>query len=427
MCVYVVLNTIGSFRPLVSSIIIFMVAFATIMIAFPLPITTHSQLEIQQQKESSTSNNKVVILTFGNGPKSQYTYAKPILDKYGFKASFFVVCNWIDSDEDEDENKDDNSHMTWQDIETLHNEGHDIGAKSLTHKDLTTLSPSELEFEVGQSKKCLADHNIDARVFGTPYGAGWDNSTVIDTIAKYYDFAITGFSKLMYLNCVGWNEPAEEEAEYGYKSNVQTDCRTYFDDGTLTYANRYSIKEWSHDSSNEDYDNDNEMYEEFVNVVNSQQNFNRDGIIRAIPIIAYHDLDYGYRTPDSTNVNLFDAEMKYLYDNGFTVLTMADLGYDESTHQLYIEYIGSSTINYIRPTTTQTEAAVPHDDDNDAAADEEEVEDEDIGLESDNDGDIEFDNGGMEEDYEGNSNEFSGSNTGEEEEDEDDGDDGSGA
>ena len=83
--------------------------------------------------------------------------------------------------------------MTWQDIETLHNEGHDIGVKSLNHKDLTTLSPSELDFEVGESKKCLADHNIDARVFGTPYGKGWDNSTVIDTIAKYYDFAITGF------------------------------------------------------------------------------------------------------------------------------------------------------------------------------------------------------------------------------------------
>ena len=244
--------------------------------------------------------------------------------------SFFVVCNWIDSDED----KDDNSHMTWQDIETLHNEGHDIGAKSLNHKDLTTLSASELDFEVGQSKKCLDDQNIDARVFGTPYGEGWDNSTVIDTIAKYYDFAITGFSKLMYLNCDGWNEQEEMD---NYKSNVQTDCRTYFDDGTLTYANRYSIREWSHDSANGDYDNDNKMYEEFVNVVNSQENFNGDGIIRAIPIIAYHNLDYGYRTPDSTNVNLFDAEMKYLYDNGFTVLTMADLGYDENTNQLYIK------------------------------------------------------------------------------------------
>jgi peptidoglycan/xylan/chitin deacetylase (PgdA/CDA1 family) len=202
MGVYVLLKIIGSFGALVSSIIIFMVAFAIIIMGFPLPITTYSQLEIQEQKESS-SNNKVVILTFGNGPKSQYTYAKPILDKYGFKASFFVVCNWIESDSDSDQ---DNSHMTWQDIETLHNEGHDIGAKSLNHKDLTTLSASKLDFEVGQSKKCLADHNIDARVFGTPYGAGWDDPTVIDTIAKYYDFAITGFSKQMYLNCDGWNE-----------------------------------------------------------------------------------------------------------------------------------------------------------------------------------------------------------------------------
>ena len=287
----------------------------------------------------------------------------------------------------------------------------------MSHKDLTTLSPSELEFEVGQSKKCLADHNIDARVFGTPYGAGWDNSTVIDTISKYYDFAITGFSKQMYLNCDGWNEQeGEEEAENGYNSNVQTDCRTYFDDGTLTSANRYSIREWSHDSANEDYDNDNEMYQEFVNVVNSQQNFNGDGIIRAIPIIAYHDLDYGYRTPDSTSVNLFDAEMKYLYDNGFTVITMADLGYDESTHQLYIEYIGPSTIKQIGSTTTQTEAKVPNDDDDGAAEGGGGEGEDDMGLEPDSDADIEFDNGGMEEE-EGNSNEFSEFNTGEGEED----------
>jgi hypothetical protein len=75
-----------------------------------------------------------------------------------------------------------------------------------------------------------------------------------------------------------------------------------------------------------------------VKAVNSQENFNKDGTIRAIPIIAYHDLDHNI-TPDSTSVNLFDAEIKYLYDDGFTVLTMPDLAYDESTHQLYIEYI----------------------------------------------------------------------------------------
>jgi peptidoglycan/xylan/chitin deacetylase (PgdA/CDA1 family) len=328
LCVYFVLKRIESFGIFVLIIIIVDV-FLTLMIEFS-PIISYSQLDIQQKDSSS---NKVVILTFGNAPKSQYTYAKPILDNYGFKASFFVVCNWIDSDKG-------NSHMTWRDIQTLHKEGHDIGAKSLNHRDLTTLSASDLEFEVGQSKTCLNDHNINARVFGTPYGKGWDNSTVIDTIAKYYNLAITGFSNLMYLDCNGWNAQEEGEGkgeEDDHKSNVQTDCRTYSDDGTLTYANRYSIREWSHDSADKEFlDNDEKTFEEFVEVVNSQSNFNKNGIIKAIPIIAYHDLDYDDRISESTNVNLFDAEMKYLYDNGFTVLTMAYLEYNENTHQLLI-------------------------------------------------------------------------------------------
>ena len=35
-------------------------------------------------------------------------------------------------------------------------------------------------------------------------------------------------------------------------------------------------------------------------------------------------------------MDLFEAEMKYLYDNGFTVLTMADLVYDEGSNYLKI-------------------------------------------------------------------------------------------
>src|SRR5262249_44283574 len=46
-----------------------------------------------------SSNDRVVIINLDDSYKSQYTYAKPILDKYGFKATFFVVCNWIGSSE----------------------------------------------------------------------------------------------------------------------------------------------------------------------------------------------------------------------------------------------------------------------------------------------------------------------------------------
>jgi hypothetical protein len=84
------------------------------------------------------------------------------------------------------------------------------------------------------------------------------------------------------------------------------------------------------------------MFEKFITAVNSQYSYNNDGIVRTIPIIVYHtivnypDLSDSNR-PIDTILNLFDAELRYLYDNGFKVITMADLGYDENSKSLYIK------------------------------------------------------------------------------------------
>ena len=59
---------------------------------------------------NNNNNNKVVIINFDDSYKSQYTYAKPTLDKYGFKATFFEVCNWIGTGHKSD------MTMTWHDI-----------------------------------------------------------------------------------------------------------------------------------------------------------------------------------------------------------------------------------------------------------------------------------------------------------------------
>jgi hypothetical protein len=76
--------------------------------------------------------------------------------------------------------------------------------------------------------------------------------------------------------------------------------------------------------------------EKFIELVNSQINFNKNGIINAIPIIGYHDIDNN-KTITSTDINLFDAEMKYLHDNGFKVITMSDIEYNENTKYMYIK------------------------------------------------------------------------------------------
>jgi len=262
--------------------------------------------------------SKVVILTFGDTLKSQFTNAKPILDKYGFKGSFFITCLSVGSSK---------SDLTWQDISALQKDGQDIESKAMTHRMMTQLSPSDLNYEIAGSKKCLADHGINATAMATIHGIGRDNGTVIDEIGKYYDLAVNGFGKLMPLHCTG----------HGKYSN-QTNCRTYFSNGTVTDVNRYSLREWSHNSMDQaNSHNDSKTFEMFVDEVNIQDKYNKEnGPILAVPIVAYHMID-NKKIPYSTDVTLFDQEMKYLHDNSFKVLTVNDLGYDTKNNFLYIK------------------------------------------------------------------------------------------
>lgn len=200
----------------------------------------------------------------------------------------------------------------------------------MTHHRMTHMSPSELIYETAGSKKCLADHGVNATVFATTHGDERNNATVINAIAKYYDLAVNGFGNLMPLHCIA-------NKEY-IKYSSQTDCRTYFNNGTLTFVNRYSIREWSHNNIDRaNAFNDSRIFDTFVDEVNNQEKYNKiNESILVVPIIGYHSIDNN-KTRDSTDVSLFDQEMKYLHDNGFRVLTMNDLGYDTKNNVLYIK------------------------------------------------------------------------------------------
>jgi hypothetical protein len=210
----------------------------------------------------------------------------------------------------------------------------------MNHVDLSQTSKKETRYEIAESKQCLLNHGINATSFAYPFNGGTDEAAVVNTVAKYYDIARTARSALepiMYLHCDGFKE--EEEA------SGQTDCRTFSnednDDAELTFANRYSIMGWSHDAdrSKNSYD-DSEMLNRFIEVVNIPSIYNTNGTINAIPIVIWHRIDNsGEGDPDSyaTTIDLFEKEIKYLHDNGFKVLSMADLGYDVNSNYLYIK------------------------------------------------------------------------------------------
>jgi peptidoglycan/xylan/chitin deacetylase (PgdA/CDA1 family) len=91
------------------------------VVPLPLPVET-------------PTNSKFVIINFDDSHESEYTYAKPILDKYGFKATFFEVYNWVETGY-----HDKDISTTWQHIAALQQDGMDIEAHTMTHPNLNDL------------------------------------------------------------------------------------------------------------------------------------------------------------------------------------------------------------------------------------------------------------------------------------------------
>jgi peptidoglycan/xylan/chitin deacetylase (PgdA/CDA1 family) len=293
-----------------------------------------------QAYASPEITEKAVILTFDDDWKNQYTQVKPILEEYGFKATFFITpgCASYQNHSYCNNSSGDGSSMTWEDIKSLQEDGYDIQSHGMRHKDLTKLSQADLEYEIAESKNQLLQHDINSTVFGNPFAAGQDNSTVIKTISKYYDMARAGYGKYAFLKC-----DLRDEGGIIVKTN-QTDCRTYSNDGSLTLSNRYSLSVFSHYGLDNTYEHDeSKILEEFAKVIDDQANFNDQGDINAIPIITYHNIDNidGNVDPgwidSTTDLDLFEEEMEYLYDNDITVLDMNDLEYNQSSNHIYIK------------------------------------------------------------------------------------------
>ena len=287
--------------------------------------------------EKEKDYDKYVVLMFDRGYKNIITTAKPILDKYGFKASIFIACDYIESAKG----------MNWDEVQQLYLDGYDIQSHGSEHKRLTDVqSYDEIASIVSGGKECLEEHGFSPTVFQAPYNKGGDDPVIVDTISKYFDLAFTGHSELMFLNCDGWENFGYDEKNYYGTTN----CNPYFSDGSVTPTNKFGIKEWSHDREhsriNEKFKEEPHspevsqlLFDKFVQVVNDQSLFNKQGAINAIPIIGYHEI----KTDDSvsTSPELFELEMEYLYENGFQVLTMDDLGYDEYQERFQIKNINA--------------------------------------------------------------------------------------
>ena len=113
---------------------------------------------------------KPVLLTFDDGYLDNYTNAFPLLQEYGFKGTFFVITEFIDSGRE--------GYMTWPMIEEMARAGHRIESHSRTHPDLTEKDRDGLIWEILGSQQTLAAHiGYTPRYFCYP-GGDYNEQTI---------------------------------------------------------------------------------------------------------------------------------------------------------------------------------------------------------------------------------------------------------
>ena len=217
------------------------------------------------------------------------------------------------------------------DITQLRKDGMGIQAHTMTHPDLNELSANMLDLEIRQLKNCFLQKGINTSIFAYTYGNGWNNNTVLNTGAKYYNLARTDSKNpLTFLNRDLWNNISYDIGANDSSNSMPSCVRNeiFTQRSTSSHSSnlqqtlgssRYVINSWAHKHIDGIYDYDNltcignnsQMFDRFVKAVNSQNYYNKDGIVRAIPITVYHafvpyDDVIESKIPTDTSVNLFD-------------------------------------------------------------------------------------------------------------------------
>jgi peptidoglycan/xylan/chitin deacetylase (PgdA/CDA1 family) len=112
------------------------------------------------------------VVTFDDGYEDGYTYALPILRRYGFVATYFVIGSRIGSTE----------NLSVEELRALQSAGCEIGNHTLDHVDLVALTAQNQAREIYDNSALIArDIGVWPQSFSYP--AGFTDANVMAAVA----------------------------------------------------------------------------------------------------------------------------------------------------------------------------------------------------------------------------------------------------
>jgi peptidoglycan/xylan/chitin deacetylase (PgdA/CDA1 family) len=139
-------------------------------------------------KKWADDRKSAFTFTFDDGFISQYNYAAPILNSFGFKGTFFIISGSMT-----DDLPGIWRYGTWNQFRSMSLEGHEIGSHSVKHLNLTTLTNGDtstagtLLYELYQSKKTIEQKISNQKCITIAYPFNAKNTNVINETGLFYE------------------------------------------------------------------------------------------------------------------------------------------------------------------------------------------------------------------------------------------------
>lgn len=235
--------------------------------------------------------DRLVVLTFDDGTKTDITYVAPVLKRYRFGATFYIT----------DDLQGIRVPLTWDEIRKLNEEGFEIGNHTQNHPDLTTLSRERVINEIEGIERHAKEHGIPVpTTFVYP---GFQDSVQVAEVLlqKGYLYARRGVT------------PEFPDRDNGARGPVYDPAKHH---PLLIPTTGYAGPQWH--------------FKDLVWAVDQAKN-------SKIAVLTFHGVPYPGAPWVSVTPREFDRYMKYLHDRKCTVIALRDL----------IKYVVPATVSTI--------------------------------------------------------------------------------
>jgi hypothetical protein len=125
--------------------------------------------EMWDQLSAGEDMSKKVVITFDGGYRDFYTEGFSIVKQCGFLATVFLATDRIRNTPTRHEGVD---YLTWQEVRELHAEGIQFGSHTVTHPDLRSMGPEQIDYELGYSKEVIEQemgHAVESFSYPFPF------------------------------------------------------------------------------------------------------------------------------------------------------------------------------------------------------------------------------------------------------------------